>query len=192
MLWVKLYVISILKGRLRQREQRIHTILQQATEEMCVCSHHGICYQWTGGRENQKGRVWRKTRMEEFHGVSRPEMSIYWNRCTHTQKFDTPVPNTGCFSYKAPTPSPRTQGNWKQDKSLHRFPSVSTLCYGSEFCSFPHRYVNCSRDIYLATCHSQPWGLLIKAKATQTRAAVLHLQLRWISVAAMYSRIDHP
>lgn len=121
---------------------------------------------WTGRRGTQKDRVWRKTRKEEFDGIGTPEMSSYWNRCTHTQELDTPEPTTGCFSYKAPTPPPPlcTQGSWKQDKSLHRFPSISTLCYGSEFCLIPHRYVNCSRNIYRATRHSQPRGLLIRPK----------------------------
>lgn len=147
---------------------------------------------WTRGRENQKGRVWRKTRKEEFHGIAGPEMSIYWYS-TYTQKLDTPAPTTGCFSYKAPTPpSLCTQGNWNQDNSLHHFPSISTLCCGSESCLIPHGYVNCSRNIYLATCHTQPRGLVIKAKATQTGAAVLHFQLPWISIAAKSSRADHP
>lgn len=147
---------------------------------------------WTGEGENQNGRVWRKTRLEELHGIGKPEMSIYQNRCTHThtQELDTPVPTTGYHSYKALTPPPLgTQGNWKRNKSFY---FMSTLCYGSESHLIPHRYVNCSQNIYLATCHSQPRWFLIKAKATQTRATVLHLQLSWIPIAAKSNRTDHP
>lgn len=75
---------------------------------------------WQSMKENQ----------EELHGIGKPEMSIYRDRCTHThtQELDTPVPTTGYCSYKALTPPPLgTQGNWKQDKSLHRFPSIVCL-----------------------------------------------------------------
>lgn len=88
----------------------------------------------TGGREGGKSKMAEyggKPGWKNYMGLaSQRWVSTETGADTHTQKLDTPVPTSGYFSYKALTPPPQgTQGNWKQDKSLHGFPSIlSLLC----------------------------------------------------------------